>query len=317
MSVEIDDEALRQELLSFGETVVKITAKTRALYIKKLNHLRARQTMADQSVVHEKRTATGRRTRGSALTAPQESAANYRLDFEDDSDAEMNGFEDKTRANQKARRRTVQGSNLPEMSVEVSPSRSGRRSGSVLKSSQLRDVENDVGLPQKTPPRPAVARIAPRAQTPGSNQHLLDARKADRNTSSLMDFSDSERAEDDVKDTASVGINTSAWMDNSMSSIFGNKSLSESVLRKRDDRLSFTPSRPYQPSSFQQGSQEDQWRGQSLRLEVHSSSKWQFISRLLVICALIFFFGLVSLYLAVRLGFIPAMPFAPGKNLYW
>lgn len=318
MSVEMDDEALREELLSFGETVGKITAKTRPLYIKKLNHLRARQTMAEKSDAVEKRMATGRRTRGSTLTAPQESVANYQLDFEDDSDSEMNGFEEKTRAAQKTRRRTVQGINLPEVSAEVSPARSGRRSvaGSGLKPSKLRDVENDRGLPQKTPPRPSVARIPPRAQTPGSNHHLVDARKADKNASSLMDYSDSERTEDE-KDTASVGINTLAWMDNSISSIFGNKSFSESsVIGRKDDRLTLTPGRSYQPGSFQRGSQADQWRGQSLRLEVHSSSKWQFVSRLLVICALIFFFGLLSLYLFVRLGVIPSIDFASGKHLY-
>jgi len=45
--VSLEDKKLRDEIESFGETAGKINEKTRPILIKKLNHLRARQRLAD------------------------------------------------------------------------------------------------------------------------------------------------------------------------------------------------------------------------------------------------------------------------------
>jgi LEM domain len=63
----LSDEELTQELLSFGETVVKITDKNRQILEKKLNHLRARRRMSEklsQSMVAPKSPMKATRGRG-------------------------------------------------------------------------------------------------------------------------------------------------------------------------------------------------------------------------------------------------------------
>lgn len=278
------NDELRRELAKFGEKVGKIDTKTRPIHEKKLNHLRARDRAAEKPTTAAE--APRRRTRSSIADADTK----YLLDFDDYSDND----DEVSKKTTSTRRRTLQGGG-GSGDLGSTPTKIGAR-----RSTRSFIEDHNVSWP-----------IGTGGSTPGRNgtygskvRDLGNGRKA---TPGSMDFSDSEQMDEskDAIDTASVGINTSSWMDLSSGSIFGNKSHNQSGIANTSvDRPAVTPVRS---NLYRSGNHYDQWSSENLGSEVENSGKWQCISKLLLSCVLVFFVTLVSLYCAVRLGLLQSL----------
>lgn len=289
----MSNDELRRELAKFGEKVGKIDAKTRPIHEKKLNHLRARDRAAEKPTTAA--AAPRRRTRA-ATTADADTK--YLLDFDDysDNDDEVSKKTMMTIAadgERTTRRRTLQGGVAGDLGS--TPTKIGAR-----RSTRSFIEDHNVSWP-----------VGTGGSTPGRNgtygSKVRDVGNGRKATPGSMDFSDSEQMDEskDEIDTASVGINTSSWMDLSSGSIFGNKSHNQSRIANTSvDRPAVTPVRS---NMYRSDNHYDQWSNQNLGSEVENSGKWQCISKLLLGCVLVFFLTLVSLYCAVRLGLLQSL----------
>ena len=82
----MDDDRLRQLLSDYGEAVGKINEKTRPIYVKKLNHLRARRSMAEREELTARRPVKSNRGGGGATPRRRTVAGPARRESSSESD---------------------------------------------------------------------------------------------------------------------------------------------------------------------------------------------------------------------------------------
>ena len=234
---ESEDRKLKEELESYGETVTKINDKTRPIYVKKLNHLKARQMMAEKASESQRKKSPSRRVTALPHELPF-------LKTESDEEDVSNGTEER-----KIRRRTVHGGPMitPMTRSKTPPRSPGRRSaafpssvsnyekgnGSVITANKTPPRVSNISAPDgayassRTPPRTSghlyngTGRTPPRTASFLPDRSLINASQISQRQSvfsnankSMMDFSDSEG--EAKPDMTSKGVNTSFLLDDTL-----------------------------------------------------------------------------------------------------
>lgn len=97
MADTMGDDELRVELERYGEFVSKINDKTRPIYIKKLNHFKAREVMASKANDRQKKSPSRQSSRHSTAYFQRKPD-----DYEDEANEDTNGVNERH-----LRRRTI------------------------------------------------------------------------------------------------------------------------------------------------------------------------------------------------------------------